>query len=154
MVIAIMAIIGFFSYSAMSSMQYSKLIQAGHYVVNDIKYARNNAITSAEWTGIDFSTISNGYTVYTTDGLNDVTLTSPFSGTSPFTVALSSLYPGVAISFVDIFAGNKVEFNAVGVPYNDKAGSALVSAGTIRMTLGSYTINIKIDPRTGKVYIQ
>ena len=153
-VIAILAIIGIFSYSAVTSMQFTKLIQAGHYVVNDIKFARNNAITSAEWTGVQFSTITNGYTVYTTDGLSDVTLTSPFDGSSPFTVSLSALYPGVAITFYDISAGSKVEFNPVGVPYNDKTGTALLSSGTVRMTLGSYTINIKIDPSTGKVYIQ
>ena len=153
-VIAILVIIGLFSYSAVTSMQFSKLIEAGHYVVNDIKFARNNAITSADWTGVQFSTITNGYTVYTTDGVNDITMASPFDGTSPFTVSLSSLYPGVAITFYDISAGSKVEFDPLGVPYNDKTGTALLSSGTVRMTYGAYTINIKIDPRTGKVYIQ
>ena len=97
---------------------------------------------------------TNRYNVYYTDGVSDVDVLDPSNLAQLLDVDLSSEFDGVQITGVVIGAGNKVEFNPIGTPYDDISGSALSSDGTLTLSLGSATRTIKILKNTGRAELQ
>lgn len=123
-------------------------------VLNDIRYAQQQARVRNGWYGIQFQTGSaSTYHVYWTDGSTDTDVASPVNPSTTLTVNLDSEY-SVGISAVSIGGGDKVEFSPMGVPYLDKTGAALTSAGTITLTAGGSNRVIQVLAETGRAEVQ
>lgn len=121
-------------------------------VLQDIRYAQQQARVRNGWYGIQFQTPGT-YHVYQTDGSTDTDVTDPANRAATLVVDTSNSY-GVSISAVNIDGGDKVEFGPVGTPYVDKAGAALASAGTVTLTAGGSSRVIQVLKGTGRAELQ
>jgi prepilin-type N-terminal cleavage/methylation domain-containing protein len=156
--VMVMVILGIISAGAymlsLNSVPQIKVDVAAKKVVNDLEYARNLALVNAKWYGVIFQVApTNTYTVYLTDGTTDTPVSNPAKTNSQLVVDLASDYSGVTISAVNISGGNKVEFNPLGTPYDDKTGAALAANGTLTLSLSGRTRTIQITPSTGEISI-
>jgi Tfp pilus assembly protein FimT len=153
-IIVITSILAVACFVAISSYQTQYLRAAAERIVNDLRDAKNQALSSTKWTGVIFQLPpANTYSVYTTDGTSDTLIKSPQDPGRDFTVNVAGDYPGVSISGANFDGGNKVEFSPLGVPYPDKSGSALAGTGIVTLSKGSATLTVDVDPQTGRVYI-
>lgn len=131
-----------------------KIDAAATKVISDLRYAQHLARTYNGWYGVDFSIDpDNHYDVYATDGSTDTAVQNPANRTENLQIDVEDEY-GVTISAVNIAGGDKVEFNPLGTPYDDKLGSKLSTAGTITLTHGASTRIVQIIPNTGKAELQ
>jgi Tfp pilus assembly protein FimT len=150
-VVSIMAAVCFV---AIGSYQTQYLRAAAERIANDLRYAKNQALSSTNWTGVIFQlNPTNTYSGYTTDGATDTLMKSPQDPGRDFTVYVAVDFPGVLVSGVNFDGGNKIEFNPLGVPYTDKTGSALVQSGSVTLSKGANTITVDVAPQTGRVSI-
>lgn len=132
-----------------------KLNSAAVKMITDIELAEHLARTHSAWYGVIFlADPTNQYSVYQTDGVTDTTVTDPVNAAQPLVINLFSTFKGVTISTVSIGNGNKVEFNPLGVPYDDKNGAALSASGVIILSYGGSQKVIEIKKGTGRVGIQ
>lgn len=123
-------------------------------ILNDIRYAQQQARVRNGWYGIQFQTSpTNSYHVYLTDGSTDTDVASPTNPATTLSVNISDEY-SVTISAVNIDGGDKVEFNPVGTPYVDKSGATLSSAGTVTLSAGGSNRIIQILAGTGRAEVQ
>ncbi len=153
-VLVLVAILAVFAMISMSSISHNRLINAAEKVAMDIRFAKNNALASGVWTGLRFFTASGTYDVYETDGTSDATVKHPEDQTQSYIVNIPADFDGVSISSVSFSGGNKVEFDPLGVPYNDKDGSALVLTGAVTLSAQSKVVTVFVHPRTGRVTLQ
>ena len=124
-------------------------------VMFDIRYAQHLARTRNGWYGIRFQIDPvDEYNVYQTDGATDTNVTDPANTAEDLVVDVNNDYDGVTISAVNIAGSNKVEFNPLGVPYDDMAGSPLAAAGTVTLSRGGSTKVVQIIKNTGRVELQ
>lgn len=138
--------------SAINSFKFNSAVAQ---VMFDIRYAQHLARTRNGWYGIRFqANPTNQYNVYQTDGTTDTNVTDPANPAQDLVVNVSSDYGGVTISAVNIAGGSQVEFNPLGTPYDDMAGSALAATGTVTLSLGGSTKVIQIIKNTGRVELQ
>lgn len=121
-------------------------------VLQDIRYAQQQARVRNGWYGIQFQTPGT-YHVYQTDGSTDTDVTDPANKAATLVVNTSTSY-GVGISAVDIDGGDKVEFGPMGTPYVDKAGAQLTIAGTVTLSAGGSTRVVQILKGTGRAETQ
>ncbi|MFA6548526.1 MAG: GspH/FimT family pseudopilin [Candidatus Margulisiibacteriota bacterium] len=153
-IMVLLSILSITSFIALNSYRAQYLRAAAERLVSDLNYAKNYALSSTQWTGMAFQvTPNNTYSVYTTDGVADVTIKSPQDPGRDFAVSVPADYPGVEIDSVNIGGGSKVEFSPLGVPYPDKSSAALAATGTIVLSKSGSTITVDIAPETGRVYI-
>jgi prepilin-type N-terminal cleavage/methylation domain-containing protein len=154
--IAIIGALAVFAVVAMTSAISSfKFNSAVAQVMFDIRYAQHLARTRNGWYGIRFQIDPvDEYNVYHTDGATDTNVTDPANTSEDLVVDVNSNYDRVTISAVNIAGGNKVEFNPVGTPYDDMAGSPLAATGTVTLSLGGSTKVIQIIKNTGRVELQ
>lgn len=156
--IVVLVIIGILSVGAIISLNPYKGINldtAVKKVAYDLDYTRNFAISMAKWYGVSFEVDpSNTYRVYQTDGVNDTIIDDPGRPGSSFIVNLPNYFSGIKIRNVNIAGGNKVEFSPLGVPYNDRSGSAISVTGTVTLEYSSLTKTIMINPNTGRITVQ
>ncbi len=96
----------------------------------------------------------NQYQVFSYSGSTEISVPDPASSSQTLSVNLSSTYPGVTITAVNIGGGNTVVFSPTGTPYNAKNGTPLTSEGVITLSNGSATKTVRIAPETGRIYIQ
>ena len=154
MVMVILSIVAVSSFVVISSYKTHELYAAAERIASDLRYAKNSAQSSGTWHGILFNVSpTNTYTVYYTDGTTDTNLADPSNPGVNYTVNVYSNYRGVTISEVNIGSGSKVEFNPFGAPYTDKTGSALTTAGTITLSLGSDSRTVYIEAETGRIHL-
>lgn len=152
-VISVLAVVAIVAIN--SSMNSFKFSGATAKVISDIRYAQHLARTRNGWYGIGFSADpANSYNVYSTDGTTDADVSNPANTSQPLVINLSADYRGVTISAVNIAGGNKVEFNPLGVPHNDKNGNPLAADGTVTLSLGGANQVVRIIKGTGKVELQ
>lgn len=131
-----------------------RLDTAAKKIALDLQYCRSMALTQSKWYGISFQINPlNSYSAYQTDGITDTTLDDPSSTGNNFNINISGNYSGVLISAVNIEGGSKVEFNPLGVPFTDKNGSSITTAGTITLEYSGLTKTINITPNTGFISI-
>ncbi|MFH1826670.1 MAG: prepilin-type N-terminal cleavage/methylation domain-containing protein [bacterium] len=149
--IAIIAVVGFV---ALRSYRHQYLRAAGHRLVNDLKYARNLALTSGVWHGVSCEVSSQAYTVYATNGTVDTVLSKPSAPGQDFIVSLVDDYNGVSFDSVDFSGGNKVEFSPYGVPYTDVLGLAFTTTAEVCLSADTYGLTIKVEPETGRILIE
>ncbi|MFH1829274.1 MAG: prepilin-type N-terminal cleavage/methylation domain-containing protein [Pseudomonadota bacterium] len=121
----------------------------------DIRYAQQQARARNGWYGIRFQANPvNRYNVYSTDGSSDTDVPDPANLSQVLDVDVAADFGGIRITSVAIAAGNKAEFNPVGVPYDDALGSPLLNDATIILSLGGSTRTIKIIKNTGRAELQ
>ena len=151
-VMVVVAIIAVMATVAIGSIITSyRLDAATAKVLADIRYAQQQARVRNGWYGVRFQANPiNRYNVYDANGVSDVDVLDPSNRAQVLDVDLFSEFEGVQITDVAIGSGNKVEFNPIGTPYEDKDGSALASDGTLTLVLGSSTNTIKILKNTGR----
>lgn len=156
MVIVLLGIVLAIGFVSINSYQTHHQRTAAERIANDLRMARNLALSSAKWHGVIFSTINNNYSVYSTDGTTDTLLKKTYDPGQDYIVNIASDYQNVVISSVSIGGvGVKVEFDPYGVPWTDKNGSQLGSNGIITLTAGDgSTSNILIEPNTGRISVQ
>lgn len=139
----------------LSSMDSFKLNSASAKLMTDLRYAQHLARTRNAWYGVRIrANPINQYNVYLTDGTTDTNVADPANPAQTLVVNLYTSYKGVAVTSVNIAGGDKVEFNPIGVPYDDKNGSAIAAAGAIVISLAGSTKTIAIQPNTGRVELQ
>jgi type II secretion system protein H len=151
-IIAIMATVAFVSIRSQTA---QNLRAAAERMAGDLRYTRNLALVAAGWRGVSFSVSPvNTYQVYSTDGSTDTVLADLVDSSKDFAPDVADDYTGITISQVNIGGGSRVEFSPLGVPWTDKNGSALGSAGTITLAGGGATLSVSIAPGSGKVTVQ
>ena len=97
----------------------------------------------------------NQYQVYLTDGTSDTLIDNPAKAGFDFVVNLSELFPGVVISSVIVPGGeDKIEFDPLGAPHDDKNGSALTAEAVVTLTYQGTSKSIKVTAITGRVYVE
>ncbi len=132
-----------------------KLNSAAARMIADVEYARNLACTHGEWYGILFQiNPTNHYSVYKTDGIADTNVVDPVNPSQSLVVDVAGSLGGVVIGAVNVAGGNKVEFNPLGIPYDDKNGAPLAAAGTVTLSYGGSQKVIEIKKNTGRVGVQ
>ena len=150
-VVALTAILSIAAYAAVSTTVGTfKLNAAATKMIEDIRYAQHLARTHNGWYGVLFQpNPANQYTVYQTDGTTDTAVTNPLNPVTTLSINTNTDY-GVTITIANIGGGTQVEFNPMGVPYNDKTGAALAANGTVTLTRGGSSKTITIIQNTGK----
>ena len=153
-IIVIMGILAVAASITMAPSNSIRLDTAAKKVLTDLQYARSRAFTDAKWYGVSFQTApTNTYTVYQTDGVTDTTIKDPSRLGSNFVVSVPAMFGGVSITNASIGGGSQVEFSPLGVPYNNKTGTAITTAGTISLSYLGSTKTISITPNTGYIII-
>ena len=152
MVIVLLGIVSASAFVAISSYKCHYLMAAAEKLSSDLRYARNLALASSKWHGAVFS--GNTYTVYETDGVNDIPISNPEREGEDFIINISDNYDDVSISSVNIASGNKVEFDPYGVPFSDKTGVPISSNGFVSLLKGGNCVVVTISPTSGAVTIQ
>lgn len=162
MVTALLGIIAFVAFISITSYKTHHLYAAAERLANDLRYAKNLALTSARWHGVSFS--GSTYTLYETDGATDTNIKNPAKPAEDYVVNLLADYDDVSISALVNLSGSKIEFSPSGVPYNDKNGSALAAAGSVLLAgvgagggcaCGNVALlSVNIAAQTGRIYIQ
>jgi len=153
MVMVIIAILSVAIMVSISSYKTQHLRAAADRILSDLNYAKNIAEISNKWMGITFSTVSNSYSLYETDGITDTTIKDTSNSGRDYTIVLANDYSGVIISSVNIGSGTKVEFNPRGMPFTDKTAGALGSNGLITLSQGNSSAVITIDYQSGRINI-
>lgn len=95
----------------------------------------------------------NQYEVYETDGTTDTIIENPAKLGANFIVKPWRDLGRVKIKSINIGGGRKVEFSPLGVPYNDKNGSAITTTGVITIEYSGLTRMIEITPDSGRISI-
>ncbi|KPJ65670.1 hypothetical protein AMJ44_09690 [candidate division WOR-1 bacterium DG_54_3] len=153
-IVVIIGILSVFVFIAMNPYKGIRLEAAAKKVAADLQYARNLALSTAGWYGVSFEADPvNTYRVYQTDGATDTPIENPAQLGKDFVVDLHDYYGGVTISGVNIAGGNKVEFHPLGIPYGDKNGVPIATAGIITVGYAGLTRSIEITPNTGRISI-
>lgn len=154
--IAIMAALSIVAFIALDgAIESYSLNSAAIKVVSDIRYAKHLARTRNGWHGINFSVSpTNQYTVYSTDGSTDTAVTDPVNPAQNFIFNIGTEFDGVTISAASLGGGSKVEFDPVGMPYDDYGGTAFVANGTITLSSGTSNKIVTVVKNTGKVSVQ
>lgn len=151
-IIAIIALVGAIVFN---SFRTQHLWSAAERVGSDLRYARNLALATGRWHGVEFFPHpANSYYVYETDGATDTTLKDPTDSSRNHYVVLNSVYQNIIISGANIQSGSKVEFSPLGQPFDDKNGSPLAGEGTVSLSDGGATVTVRIVPEVGRVYLQ
>jgi len=154
-VLLILGIISVVGMIAINPHQGIRLDAATKKVMADLDYARNLSLATAKWYGVSFEADPvNSYRIYQTDGLTDTMIDDPSHPGQGFTVDLNSYFSGVKIQSVNLAGGAKVEFNPLGIPYNDKTGTAFGVNGVITLLFGNLTKTAQITPNTGRIFVQ
>ena len=154
-VITVMIILVAVGFITLDPYKAVKLDAAAKKVAMDLRYAQNLALSTVKWLGISFEADPlNTYTVYQTDGMIDSVIENPSELGKDFIVDLFDYFGGVKISNVNFGGGNKIEFNPLGVPYDDKNGSTLTEEAVVALSYRGLAKEIRITPNTGRVYIQ
>jgi prepilin-type N-terminal cleavage/methylation domain-containing protein len=151
--IAVLAALGAVAYVAtQNSLASFRLDAASAKLINDIRFAQHLARTRNGWFGVSFQgNPINQYIVYETDGAADVAVPDPVNPANTLVVKMDEEYAGTTIEAVNIDGGNKIEFNAMGVPYTDMLSAPIASVATIAINQDSAVRTIQILPETGRV---
>lgn len=154
--IIVVAIISTSAYVSISNSQKSlKLRAAAEKIAFDLGYTRNLALSAAKWYGISFAANpTNTYTIYETDGATDTTIVNPARRGEPFVVDISADFNNTIIQSCDLAGGSKIEFSPLGVPYDDKAGTALATTGEVVVSYSGMTRTIRVDANTARIIVQ
>ncbi len=143
MVIVILGIL-----AAAISFKWSKstfgLSTQAELLVNDLRYTQNLSMSRNKQFSWE-KTSANTYTIKDDD--NNAVLNS-------INLATTTLAPD--ITFGGTVTYNKITFDTKGVPYNGTVTSpvALTSNATIPLVMNGKSINVIIEPETGRIYIQ
>lgn len=151
--IAVLGALGVIAYAAVeNSLTSFRLDAASAKLINDIRFAQHLARTRNGWFGVSLQgNPVNQYIVYETDGSNDAAVPDPLNPSTTLVVKMDDEYAGTSISAINIDGGNKVEFNAMGVPYTDMLMVPITSLATITLNHGGATRIVQIFPETGRV---
>lgn len=153
-ILVVVGIMAVFAFIALNPHKGVKLDAAAKKVAADLMYTRNLAFSTAKWYGVSFEVEpANTYTVYETDGITDTVIPNPSQPGRDFVVDLYDYYEGVSINSVNIGGGSKVEFSPLGIPYNDKSGSAITGTGVVTIEYSGLTKTIQITPNTGRISV-
>jgi hypothetical protein len=95
----------------------------------------------------------NTYTIYQIEGTIETIVDDPSNLGKDFIIDVSNYYENVRIAGVNIGGGNKIEFNPLGTPYDDKEGSAITLTGSITLEYSGMNKLIQITPNTGRIII-
>ena len=115
-----------------------RLDQVSKIVASDIEYAKQNAITTGQTSGVEF--ISGGnYTVY--QNTTATPLIGPLNEQSMI-ISISTLFPGASIT-----SNYTVEFDKFGKPTTGGGAGVTISDG-------SNTKTVFITANTGRITIQ
>lgn len=162
MVVALLGIIAFVAFISITSYKTHHLYAAAERLANDLRYAKNLALTSGRWHGVSFS--GSTYAIYETDGATDTSIKNPAKPAEDYVVDLLADYDDVSISSLVNLDTDKVEFNPSGIPYDDKNGSALALTGSVVLaglgagggcTCNGVTyLSVNISVQTGRISIQ
>lgn len=157
--IAVLVVVGILAFAVSIGVQSAlasfRLNAASAKILSDIRYAQHQARARNGWYGVRFqANPTNRYNVYFTNGVSDIDLLDPAEPSAVLDVDVAARFGGTLITAVAIAAGNKVEFNPIGTPYDDKNGSPLGSDGTVTISQGGSARTIRIVKNTGMVELQ
>ena len=133
-----------------------KLEGAAERIHTDLVYARDEAVSKVVWHGVSYEADPiNTYEIYTITGTLDThtLVEDPAKWGSSLVINVEDKY-GVKIDGVDFDGGNKVEFDPLGVPYEEKGGVELTAQGSIVISYSGETKTIYVTPQTGRIRIQ
>ena len=154
-VIVILLIGSVVVFLSISSYRSINLRTAAEKVSNDLRYAKNLSLSSTKWHGVAFQLSPvNTYNLYETDGTTDTDIKTPEKSEQDFVINLNRDYGGVFVTNVNIDGNSKIEFSPEGIPYTDKLGVKISSIGIITLATDNSSVTVRIDPETGRVYIQ
>ncbi|HVP37545.1 MAG TPA: type II secretion system protein [Candidatus Saccharimonadales bacterium] len=118
-------------------------------LVGDLIYAREYAVLQHDHVAAKFiAGAGSSYSIYrvaTGAALPDPSNTG---GTLSFALNGAAYSGGVTIASADFGGTPGVRFNSWGTPC-DSAGNVLAAIGLIRLSSGTYTDTIRVEPRTG-----
>jgi prepilin-type N-terminal cleavage/methylation domain-containing protein len=131
-----------------------QLSNASEKIASDLRFASSLAQAHAGWYGISFETAPlSRYSVYTTTGTIDTIIENPNKVGDLFITNIGTDF-SVSIAAVTFESGKKVEFSPLGVPYDDRTGSAITNEGVVLLTRAGASRTVRITPETGRIYIQ
>ncbi|MCC6422662.1 MAG: type II secretion system protein [Phycisphaerales bacterium] len=144
---------------SISSRDDLKVAAAARIVMSDLIYAQNQAITNQKVCYIQFDKTNGKYTLMSTMS-PAVTLQHPINHVDYVEKFGASGSPGLTnITLTDATFDGKLTlaFDEMGSPlaYDTGTGTtAVLSSGTIKLTCGSNTLTISVEPYTGEISIQ
>ena len=159
-VVVILGICGAIIVPQLGGREDLRTASAARQVMADLIYAQNRAISTQQKHYVQFN--GNTYTLSTRadDSAALATITHPITK-NPYVQALA--VAGTPLEFVTIqsanFAGQvSMGFDEFGAPFSfDPASNtmtAMAAIGTIKLTSGTYSMTISVEPYTGDVNSQ
>jgi len=138
-----------------------KVAAAARMVIADISYAQNRAIAtqSMQYVTFDVAATPQTYALYKSTTAGDY-VTDPVNKGSFIRTLGTGGTPGLTDIVIDagavsIDGQTKLAFDSLGQPYSVTGNAATVMvAGTIRLTAGSQSLTITIEPYTGEMSVQ
>jgi prepilin-type N-terminal cleavage/methylation domain-containing protein len=153
-VVVILAIAATIVIPMMGDTNDMKVASAARQVVSTLLYAQTLAISTQQRHQVVFDSVSNEYEIQDESGN---VIMDPVSPGQPFRISYTNhpqLRP-VVIDSVDIGGTNIVWFDRLGAPYEgDISGNQfLLSQGTITLVAGTNSMNVQVEPVSGRINI-
>jgi prepilin-type N-terminal cleavage/methylation domain-containing protein len=142
-VMLVLSILAFFTYFKWSSIPFGLNSQA-ELLAGDIRYTQSLSMTRGQRYNLSINTSGKSYTIANASG----TIVKNSRNTN-----VTPLDQGVSFGVLQGIT-NKITFDTKGVPYADSSTTPLTSEVTIPLTVNGQTISVKLQPETGRVYIQ
>jgi Tfp pilus assembly protein FimT len=117
-------------------------------VLADLEYAQSEAIRTRQPVTVTFDAANDKYTITIASG----TINRP-GDTGAYVVSLKELDPKMDLGTVNFGGGTALKFLSTGDPVRVTDDTALSTAGTIPVSNGDTTYNVKVLPVTGKVRV-
>jgi prepilin-type N-terminal cleavage/methylation domain-containing protein len=132
---------------------------AARALMADLIYAQNLAVTRQQTVYVKFDAAAEHYKVLTAVSPSETVITHPVL-LSPYLVSLgtnatTAQLRNVVIDTVSFDGQTIVAFDEMGVPYAVTAAgaSSAMTAGSIKLKCGTYTLTVTLEPFTGELKV-
>jgi prepilin-type N-terminal cleavage/methylation domain-containing protein len=159
MVVVILGIAAAAVVPQLSSRDDLKAAAAARVLMADLIYAQNRAISVQQTHFVAFDVAAKKYSVLTAWN-PQVFVTHPINKTNyvtSFSTAATGPMKEMTLTSADFDAKAGLAFDSLGSPYSvatDGTTAPLVAAGQVKVTAGSHTLTVTVEPYTGEINVQ
>lgn len=136
-----------------------KASAAARVVMADLIYAQNRAISTQQTHYVAFDPTNQNYAVLT-GWTPQAFVTHPINQTNyvtKFSTAATNSMRQITLTSADFDGKAGLAFDALGAPYSvatDGTTAPLVAQGKVKVTAGTYSLTVTIEPYTGEINVQ
>lgn len=126
-----------------------QVTSAARQLVSDLLFAQTFSISQKQPYQVVFNAANESYEVQ--DSSTSSVITHPITK-APYSMSFltNKHLKDVRITAVNFDSGNLVKFNSLGMPHNS-SGTQLAALGTVILTAGPHTMNVTVEPISGRI---